>query len=178
MNWVKTMKKFYPMIYQKTIYDIPYQKLKKMGIHCLIFDLDNTIALIDQQKVEERTKKLFSTLKKDFQLIIISNNNRERVEPYAEMLKCDYVSFACKPLGFAYRKIRKKYHLQKEEMAMIGDQLVTDIYVGNRMAGCSVLVDPMGKKDLKITTLNRYIERKIFRHFEKTGQMKKGEYYE
>lgn len=172
------MQKFYPTIYQKTIYDIPYKKLKEQGICCLIFDLDNTIALIDQQKVDAKTKKLFSTLKKDFQLVIISNNNQERVKPYAEILDCDFVSFACKPLGFSYRKIRKKYHLKKQEMAMIGDQLVTDIYVGNRMTGCSVLVDPMGEKDLKITTFNRYIERKIFRHFEKTKQMKKGEYYE
>ena len=61
---------------------------------------------------------------------------------------------------------------------MIGDQLVTDIFVGNRMTGYTILVDPMGKRDLKITTLNRFIERKIFRHFEKTKQMKKGEYYE
>jgi len=172
------MKKFYPTIYQKTIHDINYQKLYQMGIRCLIFDLDNTIALIDQKKVDSKTKKLFKNLQKDFQLVIISNSNRKRVEPYSKMLDCDFVASALKPLGYGYRKIKKKYHLKKAEIAMIGDQLVTDIFVGNRMTGCTVLVEPMGKKDLKITTFNRLIERKIFRHFEKTNQMKKGEYYE
>ena len=149
-----------------------------MGIRCLIFDLDNTIALIDQKKVDAKTKRLFKDLKKDFRLVIISNSNQKRVEPYSKMLDCDFVASALKPLGYGYRKIKKKYHLKKEEMAMIGDQLVTDIFGGNRMTGCTVLVDPMGKKDLKITTFNRYIERKIFYHFEKTNKMKKGEYYE
>jgi len=172
------MKKFYPTIYQKTIHDIKYQKLYHMGIRCLIFDLDNTIALIDQKKVDSKTKKLFKDLKKDFRLVIISNSNRKRVEPYSKMLDCDFVASALKPLGYGYRKIRKKYHLKKKEIAMIGDQLVTDIFVGNRMTGCTVLVDPMGKKDLKITTFNRYIERKIFRYFERKKRMKKGEYYE
>ena len=172
------MKKFYPMIYQKTIHDINYQKLKKRGIKCLIFDLDNTIALIEQDKVDEKTKRLFEVLEKDFKLIIISNNTRNRVEPYAKALKCDFVSFALKPLGYGYKRIQKKYNLKKEEMAMIGDQLVTDIHVGNRMTGCSILVEPLGKKDLKITSLNRLIEKLIFKHFEKTNKMKKGVFYE
>ena len=60
---------------------------------------------------------------------------------------------------------------------MIGDQLVTDIFVGNRMTGYTILVDPLGKKDLKITTLNRYIESKIFRYYEKKAIMKRGSYY-
>lgn len=166
------------MMYQKSIHDIPYQKLKKRGIRCLIFDLDNTIALIDQEKTDERTKKLFRELEKDFQVVLISNNTYRRVEPYANSLNCDFVPFALKPCSRGYRKIRKKYHLAKEEMAMIGDQLVTDIYVGNRMTGCSILVDPLGEKDLKITSINRFIEKRIFRHFEKTKQMKKGVYYE
>lgn len=172
------MKKFYPTIYQKTIHDINYQKLYSMGIRCLIFDLDNTIALIDQKKVDRKTKELFQDLKKDFFLVIISNSNKKRVEPYSKMLDCDFVASALKPFGYGYRKIKRRYHFKKEEIAMIGDQLVTDIFVGNRMTGCTVLVDPMGKKDLKITTFNRFIERKILRYFEKTNQMKKGEYYE
>ncbi|MCI8588047.1 MAG: YqeG family HAD IIIA-type phosphatase [Bacilli bacterium] len=172
------MKRFYPTIYQKSIFEIPYQKLKEQGICLLIFDLDNTIALIDQGEVDEKTKELFRKLQKDFQLVIVSNNNYGRVQPYAEKLQCDFVASALKPLRRGYKKIMKKYGLHKEQMSMIGDQLITDVYGGNRMTGCTILVDPLGKKDLKISTLNRILERMIFRHFEKTGQMKKGVYYE
>ena len=50
--------KCYPNMYQKTIQSINYKKLKSLGIKCLVFDLDNTIALIDQHVITEDTKKL------------------------------------------------------------------------------------------------------------------------
>lgn len=170
--------RFYPNMYQKNIHNIPYKKLKKLGIKCLIFDLDNTIALIDQKLITEDTKNLLNKLKEDFRIIIISNNVTERVKSYADYLDCDYVSNAAKPLSKGYRKIRKKYHLKKKEMCMIGDQIVTDIYGGNRFSMFTILVDPLGKKDLKITSFNRFLERIILKEYEKKGIMKKGEYYE
>ena len=78
-----TLRCFYPKMYVKNIFDIDYEELKRKKIHCLIFDLDNTIALIDQKKMDGKTKKLFDRLKKDFQIVIISNNSRNRVEEYA-----------------------------------------------------------------------------------------------
>lgn len=170
--------KFYPNMYQKGIQDINYKKLKKLKIKCLIFDLDNTIALIDQHMITDETKKLLTGLKKDFKVVIISNNVTSRVKSYADYLKCDFVANALKPLSKGYRKIRKKYGFKKEEMCMIGDQIVTDIYGGNRYGMFTILVDPLGKKDLKITSLNRFIEGKILKHYEKKQIMKKGEYYE
>lgn len=169
---------FYPNMYQKDIFNINYSKLKKIGIKCLIFDLDNTIALIDQQVITKDTKKLLLSLKKNFKIIIISNNITSRVEKYANYLGCDFVANAMKPLSRSYIKIRKKYNLKKEEMCMIGDQLVTDIYGGNRYNIFTILVDPLGSKDLKITSLNRLIERIIIKRYEDKQIMKKGVYYE
>ena len=40
-------------------------------------------------------------------------------------------------------------------MAIIGDQLVTDIYAGTRYGIITVLVDPLGEKDLWVTKFNR-----------------------
>ena len=45
-------------------------------------------------------------------------------------------------------------------MCMIGDQLITDILGANKFGIYTVLVDPLGEKDLKITTFNRFIEHK------------------
>jgi len=170
--------KFYPNMYKKNIVDINYKKLKKLGIKCLIYDLDNTIALIDQHKITDDTKKLLTNLKKDFTVVIISNNVEKRVKDYADYLKCDFVYSARKPFPKGYKKISKKYNFKKEEMCMIGDQLVTDILGGNSYGMFTVLVDPLGKKDLKITSLNRFIERHILKYYEKKNIMKKGEYYE
>lgn len=170
--------KFYPNMYQKDIYCINYKKLKKIDINCLIFDLDNTIALIDQEEITNDTKKFLLSLKKSFKIIIISNNITSRVKKYADYLECDFVANAMKPLSKSYIKIRKKYHFKKEEMCMIGDQLITDIYGGNRYKIFTILVDPLGTKDLKITSLNRFLERIIVEKYENKQIMKKGVYYE
>ena len=58
--------KYLPDIYKKNIFAINYDKLKKKDIKCLIFDLDNTLALIDATKVESNVKELITKLKKDF----------------------------------------------------------------------------------------------------------------
>lgn len=170
--------KYYPNMYRKNIHDINYKKLKKLGIKCLIFDLDNTIALIDQHIITDDTKKLLLDLKKDFNIVILSNNFTKRVKSYATYLKCDFVANAMKPLTRGYKKISKKYNLEPNEMCMIGDQIVTDIYGGNKFGTFTVFVDSLGVKDLKITNINRFIERKILTKYENEGIMKKGVYYE
>ena len=71
-----------------------------------------------------------------------------------------------------------RYHLKNSEIAMIGDQLVTDVLAGNRFGAYTIYVDPLGKKDLKITYFNRFIERRIINHYQRKGKFKRGEYYE
>jgi HAD superfamily phosphatase (TIGR01668 family) len=170
--------KFYPNMYQKDIHSINYKKLKKLGIKCLVYDLDNTIALIDQHTISDETKKLILDLKKDFIVVIISNNITKRVKGYADSLECDFVANAIKPFSKGYRKIEKKYNLKPNEMCMIGDQILTDIYGGNKFGMFTVFVDPLGKKDLKITSLNRFIENRILKKYKEKDIMKKGVYYE
>ena len=60
------MKIFIPDIYQKSIFTINYDKLKKKGIKCLLFDLDNTISPAKEVVLCKKTKKLLDKLKKDF----------------------------------------------------------------------------------------------------------------
>lgn len=168
----------YPKMYKRSIQDINYNKLKELGIKCLVFDLDNTIALIDQDLLTEDTEKLLKGLKKDFTIVIISNNIERRVKKYADILECSFVCRAKKPFTFGFRKIKKQYNLKNSEIAMIGDQLITDIMGANRFKAYPILVDPMAKKDLKISYLNRLIEKHIFKKYKRRGIMEKGEYYD
>ncbi len=171
------MKIYIPDMYKKNIFNIDYDKLKEIGINYLIFDLDNTIALIDERKTPIRTKLLFRKLKKDFTVLIISNNNKKRVEEYSNQLDVDFVSMALKPFTKGLRQIKKKYNCKRKEMCMIGDQIMTDIISGNRYKIKTILVDPLGKKDLKVTKLNRYLEGKVLKKLAKKDLFKKGRYY-
>jgi hypothetical protein len=61
---------------------------------------------------------------------------------------------------------------------MIGDQLMTDIISGNLYKIFTILVDPLGKKDLKVTYFNRYIEKKVLKKLKRKNMFEKGCYYE
>ena len=169
---------FKPKMYRKTIFDINYDKLKEDGIKCLVFDLDNTLGLISHKNCPDEAKKLVKKLKKDFIVLISSNNTKKRLKPYLEELGIDGVSWSMKPSIKSLIKIKLKYKLKKKEMCMIGDQIVTDVLAGNRFRIKTILVDPLGEKDLKITGLNRKIEARIVKRYEKKGLFERGNYYE
>lgn len=171
------MSLFRPDMYKKNIFEIDYKKLKKDGIKCLIFDLDNTLGLIEHEKCPDETRKLIKKLEKDFLIFISSNNTQQRIDPYLEDLGIKGVAWSLKPSTRSLRKIRKNEKLKKDEMVMIGDQIVTDILAGKRYKIKTILVDPLGKKDLKITGLNRLIENKIVKYYEKRDLFERGKYY-
>jgi len=168
---------FRPNMYKKSIFEIDYKKLKDLGITCLVFDLDNTLGLIENKRCPRNAKKLIKELQKDFLILISSNNTKKRIEPYLKDLGIGGFAFSLKPSTRGLRKIKRNYHLKKKEMCMIGDQIVTDVLSGNRFRIYTVLVYPLGKKDLKITGLNRKIEARIVKHYEKRGLFERGKYY-
>lgn len=169
---------FRPTMYRKNIFEIDYEKLKEKGIRCLVFDLDNTLGLIDHEKCPLKAKQLLKKLQDDFLVLISSNNSKKRIKPYLEDLGIGGIANSMKPSTRGLRKIKKDYLLKKKEMVMIGDQIVTDVLAGNRFHIMTILVDPLGKKDLKITGINRALEAKIIKRYEKRGIFERGKYYE
>ncbi len=173
------MDQFRPDIYQKSIYDINYQKLKENGICCLIFDLDNTIASIDIEVPDKRLLEFFLYLEDlGFKTIILSNASKKRVAPFKEKCNIDSSFKAKKPLKGKYLKILNIYNYKDTEIACIGDQLLTDIFGANRMGFTSILVNPISKKESFGTKINRCVEKMIFKGFQKRGIFLKGHYYE
>ena len=82
------MEKYIPDVYQKSVYTIDYQKLKSSGIHCLLFDLDNTLVPASVKVPNKRIKELFEDLKEQgFQLILFSNSPKKRVKAFRKKTK-------------------------------------------------------------------------------------------
>lgn len=173
------MNNFYPDIYQKSIYTINYNKLKENGIKCILFDLDNTCVPYIDKTPTKKLAKLFDTLKEqNFKVIIFSNSPKERLSPFKKELKVDCCAKAGKPRKKNFIKIIDLYKYDLSEVAIIGDQLVTDIYGGNKVGITTVLVNPMSNIDMPFTKIHRYIERKKINKMTKQGIFKVGEYYD
>lgn len=174
------MDKFVPDMYQKNIYVIDYESLKNRGIKCIIFDLDNTLTSPSSIKTSKKLIKLIDDLyEMNFKVVIMSNNFKKRIAPIKEALRVDCLALAMKPLTFGFYKILKRYHLQKSEVVIIGDQLLTDIWGGNKTGITTILVNPVSLvDDITWTKFNRILEKWIVKRLIQKGLFEKGHYYE
>lgn len=172
------MDKFIPDMYQNSIYDINYKNLKKRGIKCLLFDLDNTLVSYMDSVPTNKVKNLFAKLEDDFKVIIMSNSGKKRLTPFKEQLNVDVACSSKKPLRGKYKKIMNIYNFKDFEIAAIGDQLITDILGANRMGFTSIFVNSLSNVEPPQTKFNRFWERKILKKLAKKGILEKGKYYE
>ena len=173
------MDNFIPDMYQKSIYHIDYDKLKEDGIKCLLFDLDNTCIPFKDKEPNKKLIDLFETLKDmDFKVIIFSNATKKRILPFKNSLNVDCSASSRKPNTKKLLKVIKMFNYDLSDVALIGDQLYTDILCGNRVGIKTILVNPMSKDDLLFTKLFRILEKRKYKKFEKMGILKKGKYYE
>ncbi len=169
---------FIPDIYAQSIYTINYKKLKKNGIKCLLFDLDNTIASYKVGEPSVDVKELFARLESDFKVIIISNSGKNRLRPFKEKLNVDVAFSSKKPLKGKYKKILDLYKFNINEVAAIGDQLLTDILGANRMGFTSILINRLAKEEITFTKINRFFEKRIMKKLSKKNILIYGEYYD
>lgn len=171
--------KYVPDMYAQSIYRINYEKLVNLGIKIVIFDLDNTIVPVDEVKPRPETKELMYKIKElGIRPILMSNSGKKRVEPFRNELEIDSCASACKPFKKNYIKIMETYRVKKEEVACVGDQLLTDIGGANKMGMTSILINPISKTDRFTTKINRIFERIIMFILKKRDLFEKGKYYD
>ena len=172
------MKKLIPNIYNKSIYTIDYNKLKKDNINCLLYDLDNTCLPYPEKVPTKELIELFAKLKKmGFRVIIFSNTTPRRLEQLTS-LNVEVHGLSKKPFKKGFLDIINTYKYKKEEICIIGDQLFTDILGGNRIGIKTILVDPMGPHDFIFTKITRMIENIIFKRMKNKNILIKGVYDE
>jgi len=165
---------FLPNKQVSTTFDIEPEYLQDNYIKGIIVDVDNTLV---PWNVAHATEEVIHWLEKmkdaNIKVTIFSNNNEDRVTLFADPLNTPYIYKARKPLRHAFEKARKEMGLAKSEVAVIGDQLLTDILGGNRVGFYTILVDPLVTSDASITTFNRNVERMILNYFYREGKLKR-----
>lgn len=167
------LKKFVPDEFVKDIFHIKADDLKARGIKGVITDLDNTLVAWDcPTATPEVIEWLTSMQEAGIRVTIVSNNNQLRVNAFSEPIQIPFVAKANKPLGGAFRRALKEMGTRKEETVVIGDQLLTDIFGGNRSGLHTILVIPVAASDAKITTFNRKLEAQIMGRLKRRGLIK------
>ncbi len=173
------MEIYVPDMYQKSIYTIDYDRLKSRGIKCLLFDLDNTLVPFTVKEPSIKLVDFIISLKKmGFKVIIMSNSPKQRVIKFKDALDIDCCASAKKPKSDKFLKIMEEFKFAVSEVAIIGDQLLTDVLGGNTVGITTILVNPISKTDLIFTKFNRYREKKIMNKLRQRDLFTKGRYYE
>ncbi len=159
----------YPSIYLNNVKEITIELLTEKNIKGLLLDVDNT--LIDfNHKILEGVKEWCEDLKKQgIKLCILSNTNKiEKVKRVAKKLDLQYINFAKKPSKSGFKRAMELLKLDAENMAIAGDQIMTDILGGNRMKMFTILTKPLDKKDIFITRVKRPLENMIIKSYLKS----------
>lgn len=170
---------FLPDCYVEQFSKVNIENLLHKKIKVLICDIDNTLAAHDSPYMDEAVRQFLMNVKNaGIEVAIVSNNTKKRVSTFVGEHGFFYVGDAKKPLSFAYRKIRSHYGVQFSEMAMLGDQLLTDILGGNLLGIYTILTKPLVEQDINWTKINRVIEKYIYRILEKKYEFRKGVYYD
>lgn len=145
----------------RRVHDIPLAALLARGIRGIVLDLDNTIVPWSQVQVPpEIADWLREARAAGMGLCIVSNASRSgRVERVAQAIGAEWVAGAIKPRRRAFREAMRRLGTKPEQTAVIGDQILTDIWGGNRAGLYTILVDPLARKEFPMTTLSRWAER-------------------
>lgn len=157
-------KQFIPNLLVHSVYDIPLDELRARGIRGLLFDLDNTLLA---HYGFEFTIEVIDWLKKvseeGFLVCIVSNGSPHRTLALAEKLGIPAIPRSSKPRRRGLRKALEQLGLAPDQAAMVGDQIFTDVWAGNRMGLYTVLVNRIDTQEPWFFWIKRVLEKVILR---------------
>ena len=146
----------------EAVYDLKAESLRRHDIRFVLVDLDNTlIAWNNPDGTPELREWLDEMTTANIPVVVVSNNKEKRVKRAVEKFHVDYVSRAMKPFAREINQAIERYGVDRSEVVMVGDQLMTDIRAAHRAGIKSILVKPLVKSDAWNTRINRFRERRV-----------------
>ena len=166
--------RFCPHQVVRRVEDIDLADLRARGVRALLLDLDNTLTPWLGYEMTPALQEWLVRAKQDFRLCLVSNQVRaRRVRRIAEQLGIPRVHGLGpwgKPWSRIFRRALRLTGAAPEQAAMIGDQLFTDIWGARRAGLYAILVEPVSKRELSWTRMNRWLARWVERHLRRRGQ--------
>ncbi len=129
----------------RDIYDLTGQKLVDKGIKLLLADLDNTLVPYGVPLPTDEVCAWNEGLKAAGVTLFVLSNNRHADRPriFSEALGIPFIGYAGKPKTPSFFKAMDQMGVTKEQTAIVGDQIFTDVLGGNRAGVTTILVQPI-----------------------------------
>ena len=155
---------FGPDRFAPRLCDVSLDELEARGIAGLIVDLDNTMVAYRQSEiVQDHVAWVQDAHDRGLRMVMVSNNFTDRVSAIAAQLQIPCVPNALKPLPSGFIRAKRMLGLPRRQIAVVGDQLFTDV-LGAKMLGLyTILTEPIEAQDFAITRIFRFFERVLLR---------------
>ena len=142
---------------------INIEQLKLDNIKAIIFDLDSTIMEPHSAQLNQSVAQFLDLLKPDFKLAVLTNNkNLNYLERVKEVLDLPIIPHARKPSQAGFLKIQSMFDLDPQNILVVGDRPITDIWGGYLVKMPTCLVNPL-QIEPKWLTLLRNLERALIK---------------
>src|SRR5690625_933335 len=145
-----------------SVTELTPELLRQHGIKAVMVDLDDTVVPSKGVSMELVVKDWFRTLTQaGFSLLVLANGQRDRVAHWAGQHGIPGLSLVGKPVGWAFGRWLRLLGSEPGSIAMVGDQLFTDVLGANLMGEFSILVISLSHGKLPLTRMLRRLGRCI-----------------
>ena len=152
-------KKFIPFATANSAYEIDLDFLKSIGVKTVFLDIDNTLDSYKMRTPSDKARELVNKVKSEFNVFLISNNRKDKVTQYANSLDVDFIYKAYKPTAKKVNRFISEHSLNKNDIILIGDQMMTDVWCAANVGIKVILTNKLVKEDQWTTHINRIFER-------------------
>jgi hypothetical protein len=131
------------LILYKPIWFLTADLIKQYGLRGLILDVDDTLLGNNELEVCPEVRQWLEDMRPICQISLVSNNfSHSRIQAIAAKLNLPFRSRAAKPSRRAVREALTIMDLPASQVGMVGDRILTDTLVGNRLGMFTILIQP------------------------------------
>lgn len=164
---------FLPTAAVEKVTDITPELIMGMKANAILLDVDNTLALHGSQLPFPGTVEWTYRMRQaGIHIIIMSNNFKKRVAPFAAKYNLPFLACSLKPLPGSYFRAARRLGVGRGEAVAVGDQIFTDILGANLSHMKSILLLPVGEETSFSFFLRRVLEKPVRKKIEKSGRGK------
>jgi hypothetical protein len=151
-----------PDAHVESVEQISAAWLKGWGVRGLVLDLDNTLVPWNTADVPGAVGAWVRSLTEaGIASCVLTNNYTRRATEVAELLKIPIIKAAFKPSPAAFRGALRVMTLPADQVAVVGDQLFTDVLGGKLVGMRAILVEPLSAREFFTTKFVRWLERPV-----------------
>ena len=171
--------KYVPDYIAQSLNDIDFEMLKNRGVKYLAFDADSTLVRFRGRKLDAKNLKLLRSKRILFdKWCIASNRPINDLQSLGKSIDAKVIRailFNRKPSKRYFNKVISYFNAPPEQIAMIGDKLISDIWGAKNVGFVTVWVSKLGSdnpwdKIIGVRKVENYLMRKYYSNNQLTNE--------